>query len=58
MVQGKTTLSSQKKSLMLPNWLSFLRWVIVKFLGNYQQLKIWYVIAELMKDYFKTIINL
>ena len=58
MVQEKTTLSSQKKSLMLPNWLSFLRWVIVKFLGNYQKLKIWYVIAELMKDYFKIIINL
>ena len=33
MVQGKTTLLSQKKSLRSPNWLWFLRSAIVKLLG-------------------------
>ena len=42
MVQGKTTLLSQKKSSRSPNWLWFLRSAIVKLLGKYQKLKIRY----------------
>ena len=40
MVQGKTTLLSQKKSLRSPNWLWFLRSAIIKLLDKYQKLKI------------------